>query len=251
MPTVIMKFLNYISAPVDYLPPVTEYLAPAELADATETSPLGDDGYEYRTVRRLKLRHRRDVSHLAGPARQYLPPSNLYLPPLPTVASTVAPAPALAPAPVDDTEEVISAAEPKVNREYLPPSTEAPVEVETEAAPDAPTEVPEVHSAQLLDDGYHYKQPNEQPAELREAAPREYLPPVAAEDEVPPVEEEEVVVVEGPSNGESAVLTKDGYQYRRVALGSGTSPGTVTGHHHRAVEGNTTVNSAGGAGGVV
>ncbi|XP_046868049.1 uncharacterized protein LOC111519530 [Drosophila willistoni] len=205
-----------ISAPVDYLPPVTEYLAPAELADATETSPLGDDGYEYRTVRRLKLRHRRDVSHLAGPARQYLPPSNLYLPPLPTVASTVAPAPALAPAPVDDTEEVISAAEPKVNREYLPPSTEAPVEVETEAAPDAPTEVPEVHSAQLLDDGYHYKQPNEQPAELREAAPREYLPPVAAEDEVPPVEEEEVVVVEGPSNGESAVLTKDGYQYRRV-----------------------------------
>ncbi|KAH8239422.1 hypothetical protein KR032_004210, partial [Drosophila birchii] len=181
---------------------------PAAVEADPEGTVLGDEGYEYRTVRRLKLRHRnrRDVSHLQ-PARQYLPPSKAYLPPAQEVqAAPEAPA-------ADDTEEVVSAAEPKVNREYLPPTEAAPPAAEetTEAAPQEEeadvrvVDVPTV-SGQLLQDGYHYQQPAEMPAELREAA-REYLPPVAAGEEV---------IVEGPAGGESAVLTSDGYQYRAV-----------------------------------
>ncbi|KAH8378749.1 hypothetical protein KR009_001215, partial [Drosophila setifemur] len=217
-------------AAVEYLPPsITEAAllsaepeapAPATLNAEAEPEPeaeveaegsgtvLGDDGYEYRTVRRLKLRHRnrRDVSHLQ-PARQYLPPSMAYLPPAPE-------APAAAP-PADDTEEVISAAEPKVNREYLPPTEAAPpAEETTELAAAAPEDEPQADirvvdvptvSGQLLQDGYHYQQPAEMPAELREAV-REYLPPVGGEE----------VIVEGPAGGESAVLSSDGYQYRAV-----------------------------------
>lgn len=205
---------------VDFVPPVTEYLPAIDdgVAAATElpSAALGEQGYEYRTVRRLKLRHRRDVSHL--PANQYLPPqpSNRYLPPAPVPTPAAA-----APAPVqaDDTEEVVSAVEPKVAREYLPPveevqvTTEAPV-VETEApavveeveqpVEEADIRVVDVPTGSLQADGYHYKQPNEQPAELKEAA-KEYLPPLGAD-----------VVAEGPADGESAVLTKDGYQYRAI-----------------------------------
>ncbi|XP_017087508.2 translation initiation factor IF-2 [Drosophila bipectinata] len=202
------------SAP-EYLPPSVTEAALLSAADpeapAVEEESgtvLGDEGYEYQTVRRLKLRHRnrRDVSHLQ-PARQYLPPGQAYLPP------TQAPAAAPAPAPADDTEEVVSAAEPKVNREYLPPTEAAPpAEETTEAA--APEEEPQADvrvvdvptvSGQLLQDGYHYQQPAEAPAALREAA-REYLPPVGGKE----------VIVEGPAGGESAVLTNDGYQYRAV-----------------------------------
>ncbi|XP_016980700.1 fibrous sheath CABYR-binding protein [Drosophila rhopaloa] len=216
-------------AAVEYLPPSITEAAPALLnvepavaepqaevepaaleADPEEGTVLGDEGYEYRTVRRLKLRHRnrRDVSHLQ-PARQYLPPSKSYLPP---AAQEAPAAPAAAP-PADDTEEVVSAAEPKVNREYLPPTEAAPLAEETTeaevAAPEEPADVRVVDvptvSGQLLQDGYHYQQPAEMPAELRESAP-EYLPPVGGEE----------VIVEGPAGGESAVLTNDGYQYRAI-----------------------------------
>ncbi|KAH8365798.1 hypothetical protein KR093_004451, partial [Drosophila rubida] len=201
------------AAVMDYVPPVTEYLP----VDATEqpSAVRGAEGYEYRTVRRLKLRHRnrRDVSHLST---RYLPPSNNYLPPaaLPTPAAPAAPA---APVQADDTEEVVSAVEPKLAREYLPPveenaATEAPVVEETEAPaveeqpqPDADVRVVDVPTAELRDDGYHYKQPEEMPAALKEAAPQEYLPPLGGD-----------VVAEGPADGESAVLTKDGYQYRAI-----------------------------------
>ncbi|BFF99678.1 uncharacterized protein DMAD_07515 [Drosophila madeirensis] len=212
------------AAPVEYLPPgitesalLEEEPLPVEVQAEAEAEPegtvLGGEGYEYRTVRRLKLRHRtrRDVSHLGqAPARQYLPPSQAYLPPA-------------AAAPSDDTEEVVSAVEPKLAREYLPPvevSTEAAPQEETSPLPEEQPEQPEQPEAdvrvvdvpadggagQLLQDGYHYQQPAEMPAELREAA-REYLPPV---------QDEAVVVVEGPADGQSAVLTNDGYQYRAV-----------------------------------
>ncbi|KAH8302092.1 hypothetical protein KR044_002691, partial [Drosophila immigrans] len=195
---------------MDYVPPVTEYLP----ADATEqpSAVRGDEGYEYRTVRRLKLRHRnrRDVSHLPTRYLPPAPPSNNYLPP--AALPTAAPAPVQA----DDTEEVVAAGEPKVAREYLPPaeepSTEAPVVEETEAPaveeqpqPEADVRVVDVPTAELRDDGYHYKQPEEMPAELKEASPQEYLPPLGGD-----------VVAEGPADGESAVLTKDGYQYRAI-----------------------------------
>nr|XP_032290178.1 resuscitation-promoting factor RpfA [Drosophila virilis] len=188
------------AAAVDYVPPAMEYLpVPADAAD--------EQGYEYRTVRRLKLRHRnrRDVSHLPL-APQYLPPpSNRYLPP-----TEAAPTPAAVLA--DDTEEIVSAAEPKVARDYLPPaeepvaSTEAPVP-ETEAPPaeELPdVRVADVPTAELRDDGYHYKQPVEMPAELKESA-QAYLPPLGDD-----------VVADGPANGESSILTKDGYQYRAI-----------------------------------
>ncbi|XP_030380372.1 uncharacterized protein LOC115628425 [Scaptodrosophila lebanonensis] len=186
----------------EYLPPAAD-AADAAILPEPESAPLGDEGYEYRAVRRLKLRHRnrRDVSHLP---RQYLPPNNMYLPP----------------AAADDTEEVISAAEPKVAREYLPPTVEQTEAPETEApateAPAADLEEPDVRvvdvpqpSGELLDDGYHYNKPAEVPT-LREAT-MEYLPPVA-----PPVEDEESVVVEGPADGASAALAQDGYHYRAV-----------------------------------
>ncbi|KAH8408370.1 hypothetical protein KR215_004035, partial [Drosophila sulfurigaster] len=207
---------------VDFVPPVTEYLPAADVVDATEqpSAVLGDEGYEYRTVRRLKLRHRnrRDVSHLS--TRYLPPPSKNYLPP----AAAALPTPA---APADDTEEVVSAVEPKVAREYLPPAAEevsteaAPVVAETEAPaveeqpepepepePEADVRVVDVPTAELRDDGYHYKQPEEMPVELKEAAPaapQEYLPPLGDD-----------VVAEGPADGESAVFTKDGYQYRAI-----------------------------------
>ncbi|XP_037720906.1 fibrous sheath CABYR-binding protein [Drosophila subpulchrella] len=211
---------------VEYLPPAITEAAllnvepseaelqaePAALEADPEGTVLGDEGYEYRTVRRLKLRHRnrRDVSHLQ-PARQYLPPSKSYLPPAQEAPAAPA-APAAAP-PADDTEEVVSAAEPKVNREYLPPTEAAPVvEETTEAVAPAPEEPADVRvvdvptvSGQLLQDGYHYQQPAQVPAELREAA-AEYLPPLGGEE----------VIVEGPAGGESAVLTSDGYQYRAI-----------------------------------
>ncbi|SPP87109.1 uncharacterized protein LOC117589182 [Drosophila guanche] len=188
------------AAPLEYLPPgITEAALleqqplPVELEAEAQAEP---EGYEYRTVRRLKLRHRnrRDVSHL------YLPPSQAYLPPADPPA-----------APIDDTEEVVSAVEPKLAREYLPPAelqeetTPLPEEPEQEQ-PEADVRVVDVPTeggaGQLLQDGYHYQQPAEMPAELRE-----YLPPV---------QDEAVVVLEGPADGQSAVLANDGYQYRAV-----------------------------------
>ncbi|MHC5848266.1 hypothetical protein ACYT7O_10880, partial [Streptococcus pyogenes] len=62
-----------------YLPPVEESSA-ASVAVEVESAPaasqdsavLADDGYRYKTVKRYRLRHRRDVSEL--PSVQYLPP---------------------------------------------------------------------------------------------------------------------------------------------------------------------------------
>lgn len=46
---------------------------PLELQDLSETSALSEDGYRYKTVRKLrKYRHRRDVSEI--PTAEYLPP---------------------------------------------------------------------------------------------------------------------------------------------------------------------------------
>jgi len=54
---------------------VNEYIPPAEEVGAElaqDPAALGEDGYRYKTVRRLKLRHRRDVSEIAN---EYLPPT--------------------------------------------------------------------------------------------------------------------------------------------------------------------------------
>lgn len=67
--------------------PATEYLPPSdvlnvnplELQDLSDTVALSDDGYRYKTVRKFKYRHRRDVSEL--PSAEYLPPADEYIPP--------------------------------------------------------------------------------------------------------------------------------------------------------------------------
>ncbi|EDW30248.1 GL17920 [Drosophila persimilis] len=63
------------SIATDYLPPVDNNLeAASEQVElpAAEQGLLSDDGYRYKTVRRLKLRHRRDVNEL--PTAEYLIP---------------------------------------------------------------------------------------------------------------------------------------------------------------------------------
>jgi len=69
--------------PAAALEPSSEYLPPVGEAEAAQ---LSENGYKYRTVRRLKLRHRREV-----PNQEYLPPvenapSQEYLPPVDAAA---------------------------------------------------------------------------------------------------------------------------------------------------------------------
>ncbi|SPP87391.1 uncharacterized protein LOC117589049 [Drosophila guanche] len=144
----------------EYLPPVDnapsqEYLPPVDAAAIGDTK-VADDGYRYKTVRKLKFRarHRRDVSEIAEPSSEYLPPVEVSLAPeLKTVLG-------------DDgyryktvrrlklrrhrREVAVAAeeasAESAPNGEYLPP---AEVEAEPKAAAEEGTE--------LAQDGYRYK----------------------------------------------------------------------------------------------
>ncbi|EDW40300.1 GL24976 [Drosophila persimilis] len=148
----------------EYLPPVDnapsqEYLPPVDAAAIGDTK-VADDGYRYKTVRKLKFRarHRRDVSEIAEPSNEYLPPVEVSLAPeLKTVLG-------------DDgyryktvrrlklrrhrREVAVAAeeasAESAPNGEYLPPAeAAAPVEAEPKAAAEEGTE--------LAKDGYRYK----------------------------------------------------------------------------------------------
>ncbi|XP_011182887.2 fibrous sheath CABYR-binding protein [Zeugodacus cucurbitae] len=207
-----------------YLPPVESVTEPAEpvaeeevpiaevnsavepevVEAATEAVPesavLGENGYEYRTVRKLRFRQRRDVSHLN---LGYLPPianaklANSYLPPN-----------------LDVPEEIPQL---KIANEYLPPvNEEVPVEeptaeaVETEAPEtEAPTteavattteaatttESAPVESAVFADDGYHYRKPAVLPdlglLPLVKVAEPDAAPEAVAEPE--PVQDTEVI----------------------------------------------------------
>ncbi|KAH8355731.1 hypothetical protein KR084_006742 [Drosophila pseudotakahashii] len=194
--------------PAAALEPSAEYLPPVGEVEAAQ---LSDAGYKYKTVRRLKLRHRREV-----PSQEYLPPvdnapSQEYLPPVDDAA-------------IGDTKvasdgykyktvrklkfrarhrrDVSEIAEP--SNEYLPP-------VEVQLAPELKTI--------LGDDGYKYKtvrrlklRRHRREAAAEEAAADavpagEYLPPaeVAA-----PAEAEPKVADEGTE------LAKDGYRYKTV-----------------------------------
>ncbi|XP_017053057.2 uncharacterized protein LOC108096185 [Drosophila ficusphila] len=168
----------------EYLPPVpapsNEYLAPVEAAPETV---LADDGYRYKTHKRVVLRrHRRDVSHL--PSNEYLPPaqaapSNEYLPPVAAPVQVVAPAPA-------------------------PVQIAAPVQL---AAP-APVEVEAEPAHELADDGYRYKTHKRvvyrrHRRDVSELS-NEYLPPIAPSNEyLAPVEAEP-----------ETILADDGYRYK-------------------------------------
>ncbi|KRF97783.1 uncharacterized protein Dwil_GK28003 [Drosophila willistoni] len=223
----------------EYLPPVVqesqivvspsnEYLPPVDTQPAHE---LADDGYRYKTHKRVVLRrHRRDVSHL--PSNEYLPPvqaapSNEYLPPVQVAA----------PAPIQLADDgyrykthkrvVIRRHRRDVSHlpsnEYLPPVQET-VEV---AAPSneylAPVEAP-VESAVLADDGYRYKTHKRvvlrrHRRDVSHLPSNEYLPPVQETVEVAAPSNEYLAPVEAPV--ESAVLADDGYRYKthkRVVL---------------------------------
>ncbi|XP_033239936.1 uncharacterized protein [Drosophila pseudoobscura] len=165
----------------EYLPPVQEAVAPSNeyLAPAVDTV-LADDGYRYKTHKRVVLRrHRRDVSHL--PSNEYLPPvaapSNEYLPP----AQVAAPAP-------------------------IPVEIAAPIQV---AAP-APVQIEAAPAHELADDGYRYKTHRRvvyrrHRRDVNELPSNEYLPPV--QEAVAPSNEYLAPAVD-------TVLADDGYRYK-------------------------------------
>ncbi|XP_033158724.1 uncharacterized protein LOC117140080 [Drosophila mauritiana] len=199
--------------PAAALEPSAEYLPPVGEAEAAQ---LSENGYKYRTVRRLKLRHRREV-----PNQEYLPPvenapSQEYLPPVDAAA-------------IGDTKvaddgyryktvrklkyrarhrrDVSEIAEP--SGEYLPP-------VQVELAPELKTI--------LGDDGYKYKtvrrlkfrRHRREAAAAEEAAAEsapngEYLPPAEAAAAAPAA-----VEAEPKSAEEGTELAKDGYRYKTV-----------------------------------
>ncbi|EDW58234.2 uncharacterized protein Dvir_GJ15507, partial [Drosophila virilis] len=213
----------------DYLPPVqeeaqviaapsNEYLAPVEAP--IQQGSLADDGYRYKTHRRVVYRrNRRDVSHL--PSNEYLPPvqvsapapSNEYLPPV--QAAAPAPVQFSAPAPV---QIAAPAPAPVQIAAPAPIAISAPIQ---EAAP----------AHELADDGYHYKTHRRvvyrrHRRDVSHLPTSEYLPPVQQDAQIvaaptseylPPVSN----VVDEYSGVQQGALADDGYRYkthRRVVL---------------------------------
>ncbi|CAD7004054.1 unnamed protein product [Ceratitis capitata] len=200
----------------EYLPPVAES-APVAVAQEVafapqETAVLADDGYRYKTVRRLKYRHRRDVNEL--PSNEYLPPAAESAPV--AVAQEVAFAPQESAVLADDGYRYKTVRRLKYrhrrdvnelpSNEYLPPVAES--------APVAVVDVPQ-ESAVFADDGYRYKTVRRlkyrHRRDVNELPSNEYLPPVAASAPVAVAEQQ--VFVEPQ---ESAALADDGYRYKTV-----------------------------------
>nr|XP_017090516.2 fibrous sheath CABYR-binding protein [Drosophila bipectinata] len=205
----------------EYLPPAEEVAPGApleEIAPLLDSAAVGEDGYRYKTVRRLKYRQRRDVSEIAN---EYLPPSE-----------EVATETPIEVAPVEEASQdsAVLAADgyqyktvrrlkyrqrrdvSEIANEYLPPSEEAATETPIE---EAPVEEASQDSAVLAADGYQYKTVRRlkyrQRRDVSEIA-NEYLPPTEEVVADAPVEE---VPVEEASQ-DSAVLAADGYKYKTV-----------------------------------
>ncbi|KAH8335011.1 hypothetical protein KR067_004466, partial [Drosophila pandora] len=198
----LVAFVAGQSSNAAALEPSAEYLPPVGDSEAAQ---LSEDGYRYKTVRRLRLRHRREV-----PNQEYLPPlvkapSQEYLPPVDAAA-------------IGDTKvaddgyryktvrklkyrarhrrDVSEVAKP--SNEYLPP-------VEVELAPELKTV--------LGDDGYHYKtvrrlkfRRHRREAAAESVPNSEYLPPA----------EEPAIEAEPKDAEEGTELAKDGYRYKTV-----------------------------------
>ncbi|TMW51914.1 hypothetical protein DOY81_003005, partial [Sarcophaga bullata] len=238
----------------EYLPPVQQVAAPVEVApvEAAPAHELADDGYRYKTNRRVVYRrNRRDVSHLVS--NEYLPPvqeaapvaapTNEYLPPVQQVAAPVAVPVEVAPVEAAPAHELADDGyrykthrrvvyrrnrrdvSHLVSNEYLPPVQEvAPVQV-------APVEVAPVQEVsnvvveeaapahELADDGYRYKTHRRvvyrrNRRDVSHLPSNEYLPPVqeVASVEVAPVQEVSNVVVEEAAPAHE--LADDGYRYK-------------------------------------
>ncbi|XP_069967365.1 uncharacterized protein [Bactrocera oleae] len=199
----------------EYLPPAAS--APVAVAEQQvfvqpqESAVLADDGYRYKTVRRLKYRHRRDVSEL--PSNEYLPPAASA--PVAVAEQQVFVEPQESAVLADDGYRYKTVRRLKYrhrrdvnelpSNEYLPPAASAPVAVAEQQVFVEPQE-----SAVLADDGYRYKTVRRlkyrHRRDVNELPSNEYLPPVAVA--------QEQVVIEAPQ--ESAVLADDGYRYKAV-----------------------------------
>ncbi|KAH8242165.1 hypothetical protein KR026_006677, partial [Drosophila bipectinata] len=196
----------------EYLPPVSapsnEYLAPVEAAPETI---LADDGYRYKTHKRVVVRrHRRDVSHL--PSNEYLPPvqaaapSNEYLPPVQVAAP--APVQIAAPAPVQYSAPAPAPVQVAAPVQIAAPAP-APVAIQVAAPAPAPVEVEAAPAHELAADGYRYKTHRRvvyrrHRRDVNELPSNEYLPPVAPSNEyLAPIEA-----------GPETVLADDGYRYK-------------------------------------
>lgn len=162
----------------DYLPPVQQEFVPVDVAPIQEVSnavveepspahQLADDGYRYKTQRRVVYRrNRRDVSHL---------PNSEYLPPVQEVA----------------------------------PVLDAPVQDITVVQEPAPAH-------ELSDDGYRYKTQRRvvyrrNRRDVNHLVSNEYLPPVHQEfapvnEYLPPVQQD--------APAQAHILANDGYRYK-------------------------------------
>ncbi|XP_061400026.1 uncharacterized protein LOC133335742 [Musca vetustissima] len=215
----------------EYLPPSTETAAATEETVAVEepaveaaqdSAVLADDGYRYKTVRRIRYRRRRDVNEL---------PTNEYLPSVAATEQEVAvEAPVEFPVEAASQESAVLADdgyryktvrriryrrrrdvnELPTNKYLLPVDA-----IEQEVAVEAPVEAASQETAVLADDGYRYKTVRRiryrRRRDVNELPTNEYLPSVAAT--------EQEVAVEAPveaASQESAVLADDGYRYKTV-----------------------------------
>ncbi|XP_073838329.1 uncharacterized protein [Musca autumnalis] len=226
----------------EYLPPTNEESVDAEVTTALpmeevevqDTAVLGENGYEYKTVKRVVVRSRRDVSHLN---LNYLPPfeskkpSNEYLPPVTSEEHHEETQPSKEYLPPAETKEAeaekeveIATEAPEPSREYLPPAektedvkeetvtTEAPAveEKEMETTPETVTEEKQTEEMTTVAPA------EESPAEVKEAvteAPMEMEQPEHMEmEEAAPMEMEQASPMEME---ETAVLAEDGYHYKQ------------------------------------
>ncbi|XP_053956171.1 uncharacterized protein LOC128861821 [Anastrepha ludens] len=225
----VITVVGAATLPADYLPPVVdnilpvqEYLAPAKEV-AEDQTVVGDDGYRYKAVYRLKLRHRRDVNEL---------PQNEYLPPAEEAKESVAIETA---EPSDEVKTDLADdgyrykvvrrlkyrkrrdADELPQNEYLPPNEVAQEAEVAEAAESVVTEAAEPtaeEQTELAGDGYRYKVVRRlkyrKRRDVDELPQNEYLPPNEE------AQETAVAVADEPAAEEQTVLADDGYRYKVV-----------------------------------
>nr|XP_036228335.1 uncharacterized protein LOC106620309 [Bactrocera oleae] len=223
----VIAVVRAATLPADYLPPVVdnslpvqEYLAPVDEA-AQEHTVLADDGYRYKAVHRLKLRHRRDVNEL--PKNDYLPPAEEVQES--AVEESVEPSPEAKTDLAADGYRYRTVRRLKYRKrrdvdevpqnEYLPPTEdvqESVVAEVTEAAEPAAAE-----GTKLAADGYRYKTVRRlkyrKRRDVDEVPQNEYLPPT--EDAQESVLAKVAEPVE-PATEEGTELAADGYRYKTV-----------------------------------
>ncbi|XP_055842475.1 fibrous sheath CABYR-binding protein-like [Episyrphus balteatus] len=225
------------AASIEYLPPTADVEEVADVKEASgdvpaETAELAEDGYRYKTIRKLKYRQRRDVSHIvAAPesavladdgyhyripeptqvipkvSNEYLPPSaelkELTEEPKEVVTSTEAPVVVTESTPViTESTTVVTEAAPSVTEATTTEATEAPSTTTTT------TPIPVISK--------EYLPPLEDVPLIKEAieSPSTTAAPVVSNEYLPPVEEIAQIKEAPEVPEETAVLADDGYHYK-------------------------------------